>query len=105
MWLMCSGAYRDKVNNPNYYKTLLKNKNNYPDYSEYTIDKVIITTKLNQDLKRTFPKNEKFNTKENLKILKNVLIAYSRRNTAIGYVQGFNFIAGRIIQIVNDEVK
>jgi len=47
MWLMCSGAYRDKVNNPNYYKTLLKNKNNYPDYSEYTIDKVIITTKLN----------------------------------------------------------
>jgi len=40
-----------------------------------------------------------------LKILKNVLIAYSRRNTAIGYVQGFNFIAGRIIQIVNDEVK
>jgi hypothetical protein len=30
-------------------------------------------------------------------------LAFSRRNISIGYVQGFNFIAGRILKIINDE--
>ena len=58
-----------------------------------------------KDIKRTFPKIEKFNTKENLSKLKNILLAYSRRNIQIGYVQGFNFIVGRIIQVIPDEVN
>jgi len=35
--------------------------------------------------------------------LKNILLAFSRRNVSIGYVQGFNFIAGRILKIIPNE--
>jgi hypothetical protein len=37
--------------------------------------------------------------------LKNILIAFSRRNSSIGYIQGFNFIVGRILEIVENEVS
>ena len=37
-------------------------------------------------------------------MLKNVLIAFSRRVTTIGYCQGFNFIVGRILKICQNEV-
>ena len=37
--------------------------------------------------------------------MKNILISYSRRNLTIGYCQGFNFIVGRILKIVENEVK
>jgi len=95
MWLLTSGALRDKANNPGYYKSILIEFHNFPGHFENQIE---------IDLKRTFPKNQKFNTTENLNKLKNILIAYSRRNVVIGYVQGFNFIAGRIIQVIPDEV-
>ena len=35
--------------------------------------------------------------------LKNILLAFSKRNISIGYVQGFNFLAGRILKIIQDE--
>jgi hypothetical protein len=36
-------------------------------------------------------------------MLKNVLLAYSRRNISIGYCQGFNFIVGRLLKVFNNE--
>jgi len=36
--------------------------------------------------------------------LKNVLLAYSRRNITIGYCQGFNFIVGKLLKIYTEEV-
>jgi hypothetical protein len=38
-----------------------------------------------------------------LKKLKNVLLAFSRRNISIGYVQGFNFIVGRLLKVLDNE--
>jgi hypothetical protein len=38
-----------------------------------------------------------------LKKLRNILLAYSKRNLSIGYVQGFNFIVGRIIKFISNE--
>ena len=38
-------------------------------------------------------------------MLKNILICYSRRNSKIGYVQGFNFIVGKILMIMKNEEK
>jgi hypothetical protein len=35
--------------------------------------------------------------------LKNILIAYSRRNNSIGYVQGMNFIVGNLLKVVKNE--
>ena len=81
---------------PNYYNDIL---NNYPDYIpclfEQTIDK---------DLTRTFPEEKFYQQKENLIKLKNILMAYSRRNSTIGYIQGFNIIVGRILEVMKDEV-
>jgi hypothetical protein len=57
------------------------------------------------DLKRTFPEEDFFQKEENLEKLKNVLTCYSIRNASIGYCQGFNFIAGRLLQVLHDEVK
>ena len=83
-------------NFPDYYNNIL---NNYPEYIpslfEQTIDK---------DLARTFPDEKFFQEKENLNKLRNILVAFSRRNSSIGYTQGFNLIAGRILEIVQDEV-
>ena len=41
----------------------------------------------------------------NIDKLRNVLLAFSRRNSSIGYNQGFNFIVGRILEVVEDEVS
>jgi hypothetical protein len=57
------------------------------------------------DLKRTFPEIEFFQKEEIIQKLKNVLICYSIRNSSIGYCQGFNFIAARLLEVLEDEVK
>ena len=76
-WILITGAKKLKLENPEYYKTLL---NNYPvnplsDKSE---------TQISLDIYRTFPEDENFR-KEKIDSLKNILIAYSRRNCSLGY--------------------
>ena len=96
LWLIASGAKKEMQDFPNYYNDIL---NNYPDYIpclfEQTIDK---------DLTRTFPEEKFFQNKQNLNKLRNILVAFSRRNSSIGYTQGFNIVAGRILEVVKDEV-
>ena len=95
-WFIASGAKREMLNFPDYYKNIL---NNYPDYVPSLFEQTI-----EKDLTRTFPDEDFFKQKENLNKLRNILIAFSRRNASIGYNQGFNLIAGRILEIVKDEV-
>ena len=82
---------------PNYYNDIL---NNYPDYIpslyEQTIDK---------DITRTFPDEKFFQNKENIDKIRNILLAFSRRNSSIGYTQGFNFIVGRLLKVIQNEVS
>ena len=85
------------LNFPNYYNNIL---NNYPDYIPSIYEQTI-----EKDLSRTFPEEEFFQKKENIDKLRNILLAFSRRNSSIGYNQGFNFIVGRILQVVEDEVS
>jgi hypothetical protein len=54
------------------------------------------------DIYRTFPEDENFR-KEKIDSLKNILIAYSRRNCSLGYCQGFNYIVGKLLKVVKDE--
>ena len=95
-WFIASGAKREMLNFPNYYNDIL---NNYPDYIpclfEQTIDK---------DIERTFPDEKFYQQKENLVKLKNILMAFSRRNSTLGYIQGFNIIVGRILEVMKNEV-
>ena len=94
LWLLCSGAYEQMKSNPTYYKDLLKLSKEV--HSLYSND-------IEKDLDRTnsnlLQENKKYKD-----MLRNVLICYSIRNSSIGYCQGFNFIALRIIEIAKDEV-
>lgn len=57
------------------------------------------------DIRRTFPNNPYFKCDNNLSKLKRILLAYSSRNLSIGYCQGFNFIVGKLLIIVDSEVN
>ena len=92
-----SGANKEKENNYDYYNSLL---NQVPEDIPSTYDKIISV-----DLPRTFPSEVFFKKQANLEKLHRILLAYSRRNSLVGYCQGFNFIAGRILQIMGDEVN
>ena len=93
-WFYASGAAREKKNNKGYYQNLLNNyPNNIPSNAESIID---------ADIPRTFP-NEDFLNEENLKKLRNILLVYSRRNPKIGYCQGFNYFAARLLFIFENE--
>jgi len=97
-WYISSGAKQEHFDNPTYYKVLL---NNYPKEISLPMKKQI-----ELDIKRTFPEDEYYQNNENLNKLRNVLLTYSKRNLSIGYVQGFNFIVGRLLKYLNgDEEK
>lgn len=92
--MLASGAIREKQNNPQYYKTLVEFPPGIPSPYENQIE---------MDLHRTFPTDEFFKLQSTLDSLRNILLAYSRRNISVGYCQGFNFIAGRIFKITKNE--
>ena len=96
-YFVASGAKREFKNNPNYYKKIL---NSYPNYIPSKFLNVI-----EADIERTFPNDKFFQDEKNKTMLKNILICYSRRNSKIGYVQGFNFIVGKILMIIKNEEK
>ena len=96
-WYIISGAKKLKLENKNYYSTLL---HEYPEnpLSEKNENQIYL------DIYRTFPEDENFRN-EKIESLKNVLTAYSRRNCSLGYCQGFNYIVGKLLKVVKDEEK
>ena len=82
---------------PYYYNDIL---NLFPDYVPSLFEKSI-----ENDLNRTFPDEEFFQNEDNINKIRNILKAFSRRNSSIGYTQGFNFIVGRLLQILGNEVN
>jgi len=97
LWVIASGARKEMEDFPDYYNDIL---NEYPGYIPS-----IYANSIENDLSRTFPEEEFFQDKENIDKIRNILIAFSRRNCSIGYTQGFNFIVGRILQIIDNEVR
>lgn len=55
------------------------------------------------DLKRTFPDDAKCMEEAFLSKLRNVLTCFSIRNSSIGYCQGMNFIAGKLLRVIDNE--
>lgn len=93
---MSTLAKKELKNNPDYYRNLTKK---FPVEIVSPFEEII---KL--DLHRTFPTDEYFKDERTLAKLKNILLAYSRRNVTLGYCQGFNFIVGRIMKVIDNEV-
>ena len=95
-WYTTSGAKKEKLNNPNYYFSLVNSFNDYiKKFNESQIEK---------DINRTI-REDSINSKIIKQKLKNILISYSKRNQSIGYIQGFNFIVAKILQMLPDEEK
>ena len=94
-WLLITGAKELKIKNPNYYDNILNNYLENP-ISERNEKQILL------DIHRTFPEDEYFN-EEKINSLKNVLIAYSRRNCTLGYCQGFNYIVGKLLKVIKNE--
>ena len=92
VWLKCSGAYNMMVTNPGYYELLLANKIDYPNPTIHQIE---------IDLNRTYPDEKDSKKLENLTTpLRNILTAYAQRCPTIGYCQGMNHIAARLLDVM-----
>ena len=59
---------------------------------------------IEQDVARTFPDDEFFAFPQTQTKIKNILQAYVKRNPTVGYCQGMNFLAARLLKILHEEV-
>jgi hypothetical protein len=61
---------------------------------------------IEKDLDRTFaPEHAFYSRTENRQYLKNILHAFTVKNPEVGYIQGLNFIAGRLLLIFPQDVN
>ncbi len=59
---------------------------------------------IDKDLKRTLPKQPKFQSEEGIASLRRVLYAYALRNPdVVGYCQGMNMVCAGILNVIDDE--
>jgi hypothetical protein len=122
LWMLCTGATRAKLNNPNYYSTYSEidyfedgdksdslnyenSKLAYPLLQSYGKMPDIHKRQIELDLDRTFAEYPKFiiNNPKNYKKMSNILRSYSKRNAGIGYCQGMNYVAATLFRVVDDE--
>ncbi|ROV93029.1 hypothetical protein VPNG_09417 [Cytospora leucostoma] len=89
-WAECSGANSLRV--PGYYDDLV----NRPE-SE---DNPEVAQQIRADINRTLTDNIFFRKGPGVQKLSEVLLAYSRRNTDVGYCQGMNLITANLLLIM-----
>lgn len=90
VWSECSGASSMRV--PGYYDELVKGTDGHdPDPS--------VVSQIDMDINRTLTDNVFFRKGPGVTKLKEVLLAYSRRNREVGYCQGMNLIAASLLLI------
>lgn len=88
IWAECSGASALRV--PGYYDELVSSDNEDP----------IIVSQIQMDIHRTLTDNIFFRHGPGVTKLKEVLLAYSRRNPEVGYCQGMNLITASLLLIM-----
>ena len=91
IWTECSAATSMKV--PGYYDDLL----------QHTADDPAVMSQIAMDINRTLTDNVFFRKGPGVAKLKQVLMAYSRRNPEVGYCQGMNMIAASLLLIMPSE--
>ncbi|KAI4136681.1 MAG: hypothetical protein L6R39_007668, partial [Caloplaca ligustica] len=92
IWAECSGAAALRV--PGYYDDLVNNRNS----DEH--DDPTILTQIDMDIHRTLTDNVFFRKGPGVSKLREVLVAYSRRNPEVGYCQGMNLITASLLLIM-----
>ena len=90
IWAECSGASAMRI--PGYYEDLVTGPAAVdPDLS--------VVAQIDMDINRTLTDNIFFRKGPGVPKLKEVLLAYSRRNPEVGYCQGMNLIAASLLLI------
>ncbi|KAF8864809.1 TBC-domain-containing protein [Acephala macrosclerotiorum] len=90
IWAECSGAATLRI--PGYYEDLVARSE--------ADDNPTIATQIEMDINRTLTDNIFFRKGLGVQKLNEVLLAYSRRNTEIGYCQGMNLITACLLLIM-----
>lgn len=98
IWSECSGASVLRV--PGYYDGLVAMTNNDDDTNGHTYTSLEAISQIETDIHRTLTDNVFFRKGPGIAKLKEVLLAYARRNPQIGYCQGMNLIAGSLLLIM-----
>ena len=96
-WFISSGARREYIRHPNYYKFICEN---YPNNKNSIREE----REIEKDIKRSFPEENFFRDDKNLVRFRRILNSYYKRNLS-GYTQGCNQIVGRLFETVDDEEK
>jgi len=91
VWAECSGATAMRV--PGYYEDILENG----------FDDPLVISQIEMDINRTLTDNVFYRQGPGVSKLKQVLVAYSRRNPDVGYCQGMNMIAASLLLIMPSE--
>ncbi|KAK8026039.1 hypothetical protein PG990_003862 [Apiospora arundinis] len=90
IWSECSGALSMRV--PGYYDDLVSQSPEDDDPS--------VVSQIEMDITRTLTDNIFFRKGPGVGKLKQVLVAYARRNHEVGYCQGMNLIAANLLLIM-----
>jgi hypothetical protein len=91
VWSECSGASGMRI--PGYYDDLVRGVGGTePDPS--------VIAQIEMDIRRTLTDNVFFRKGPGVAKLKEVLLAYSRRNSEVGYCQGMNLITASLLLIM-----
>jgi hypothetical protein len=101
VWIFLSRAETlCRVEPDDYFTSLLECPDGIgrADASEYRTARQI-----NLDVSRTFPSHRVFGAPAGRERLRAVLLAYSRRNPVVGYVQGMGFLAAVLLLFLDDE--
>lgn len=88
IWAECSGATALRV--PGYYEDLVASETDDP----------VIVSQIEMDIHRTLTDNVFFRKGPGVTKLKEVLLAYSRRNPQVGYCQGMNLITASLLLVM-----
>ncbi|KAJ6729257.1 RAB-GTPASE-TBC DOMAIN-CONTAINING PROTEIN-RELATED [Salix viminalis] len=95
VWFSLSGAAKKKSTVPESY---------YNDMTKAVEGKVTAATKqIDHDLPRTFPGHPWLDTQEGHAALRRVLVAYSFRDSDVGYCQGLNYVAALLLLVMKTE--
>ncbi|CAI5999934.1 unnamed protein product [Closterium sp. NIES-65] len=95
VWKAVSGAGRKQAVAPvDYYQWLVE---------QTTGKETDHTLQIDNDLHRTFPGHPRMDTAEGLAALRRVLVAYSFRDTHVGYCQGMNYVAAYLLLVMRSE--
>lgn len=95
VWFSLSGAAKKKSTVPESY---------YNDLTKAVDGKVTPATRqIDHDLPRTFPGHPWLDTPEGHAALRRILVAYSFRDSDVGYCQGLNYVAALLLLVMKTE--